>query len=285
MTAWWRVGRHRGSSAAVPFLHIAVLTIIQGITEFLPVSSSGHLVLVPVVTGWQDQGLVMDVAVHVGTLAAVLVYFWRDLLQIVLGFVGGHWRRRDRRLGRALFGYLVVSAIPVIVAGGLLYLLAPTALRDPAVVAWATIGFGVLLYAADRGGLTVREVEHMSLGHAFFIGVFQVLALVPGASRSGVTMTAARLLGYERPAAARFAMLMSIPVIAASGTVAGLEVARRGDPIITHDAVLAAVLSFAVALLAIAVLLALLRRVSFTPFVIYRLLLGGAVLIWLYYPA
>ena len=186
----------------MPFLHILVLTIVQGITEFLPVSSSGHLVLVPLVTGWQDQGLVMDVAVHVGTLAAVLVYFWRDLGQIVLGWIGGNWRRHDRRLGRALGFYLVVSAIPVIVAGGVIYLLGHETLRNPEVVAWATIGFGILLYLADRIGLTVREVEHTTLGHAFFIGLAQVLALIPGASRSGVTMTAARWLGYERPAAA-----------------------------------------------------------------------------------
>jgi len=269
----------------VPFLHIVVITIVQGITEFLPVSSSGHLVLVPLVTGWQDQGLVMDVAVHVGTLAAVLVYFWRDLGRIVLGWIGGHWRRHDRRLGRALGFYVVLSALPVIVAGGLVYLLGYATLRNPEVVAWATIGFGVLLYVVDRIGLTVREVEHMTLGHAFFIGFAQVLALIPGASRSGVTMTAARWLGYERPEAARFAMLMSIPVIAASGAVAGYEVWQQGDPIVTGRAALAAALSFGVAIVSIAGLLALLRRVSFTPFVIYRLLLGGAVLVWLYYLA
>ena len=267
----------------MPFLHIVVLTIIQGITEFLPVSSSGHLVLVPFVTGWQDQGLLMDVAVHVGTLAAVLVYFWRDLGQMLLGWIGGNWRRRDRQLGRALGFYLVISAVPVILAGGAIYVLGHEMLRNPEVVAWATIGFGFLLYFADRIGITVREVEHMTLGHAFLLGLFQVLALIPGASRSGVTMTAARWLGYERPEAARFAMLMSIPVIAASGAVAGYEVWQRGDPLVTADAALAAALSFGVALVAIALLLALLRRVSFTPFVIYRLLLGGAVLVWLYY--
>ena len=267
----------------MPFLQIAVLTIVQGITEFLPVSSSGHLLLVPVVTGWPDQGLVMDVAVHVGTLAAVLVYFWRDLWQIFLGWLGGNWRRRDRRAGRALGFYVVASAVPVIVAGGVVYLVGHAALRDPEVVAWATVGFGVLLYVADRAGLTIRRIEHLTLGHAFLMGLFQVLALVPGASRSGVTMTAARWLGYERPEAARFAMLMSIPVIAASGAVAGYEVWREGDPIVTAYAALAAALSFVVALFAIAGLLALIRRVSFTPFVIYRLLLGGAVLVWLYY--
>ena len=267
----------------MPFLHIVVITIIQGITEFLPVSSSGHLVLVPFVTGWQDQGLVMDVAVHVGTLAAVLVYFWRDLGQIVLGWIGGRWRRHDRRLGRALGFYLVASAVPVILVGGAIYVLGYEMLRNPEVVAWATIGFGILLYFTDRIGMTVRRVEHMTFGQALFIGLAQVLALIPGASRSGVTMTAARWLGYERPEAARFAMLMSIPVIAASGTVAGYEVWRQGDPILYSSAALAAALSFCVAILSIALLLALLRRVSFTPFVIYRLLLGGAVLVWLYY--
>ena len=269
----------------MPFLHIVVLTIIQGVTEFLPVSSSGHLVLVPLITGWQDQGLVMDVAVHVGTLAAVLVYFWRDLWQIVLGWMGGNWRRPDRRFGRALGFYVVVSAIPVLIVGAVVFLLAPTAFRDPEIVAWATIGFGFLLYAADRMGMTVRRIEHLTLRHAFAIGLFQVLALVPGASRSGVTMTAARWLGYERPAAARFAMLMSIPVIAASGAATGFKVWQQGDLVVAADAVLAAALSFAVALIAIAGLLALLRRVSFTPFVIYRLALGGAVLVWLYYMA
>ena len=227
----------------------------------------------------------MDVAVHVGTLAAVLVYFSGDLWRILLGWIGGRWRRRDRQLGRALGFYLVVSAVPVIAAGGVLYVMGYAVLRDPAVVAWATIAFGVLLYAFDRIGLTVRRVEHVTLGHAFFIGLAQILALIPGASRSGVTMTAARWLGYERPEAARFSMLMSIPVIGASGAVAGYEVWTQGDPIVYANAALAAALSFVVALVAIAVLLALLRRVSFTPFVIYRLLLGGAVLVWLHYLA
>jgi len=269
----------------VPFLQIVVLTIVQGITEFLPVSSSGHLVLVPLVSGWQDQGLLMDVAVHVGTLAAVLVYFWRDLGQILLGWLGGGWGRRDRRLGRALGFHLIVSAIPVLIAGAAVFLMAPEVFRNPEIVAWATVGFGILLYVADRLGMTVRRIEHMTLNHAFLIGLFQVLALVPGASRSGVTMTAARWLGYERPEAARFAMLMSIPVIAASGAAAGYRVWKAGDPVVTQDAMLAAALSFAVALLSIALLLALLRRVSFTPFVVYRLALGGAVLVWLYYLA
>ena len=144
------------------------------------------------------------------------------------------------------------------------------------------LGFGLLLYGADRLGMTIRRLEHMSTGHAFAIGLAQTLALIPGTSRAGITMTAARALGYERAAAARFSMLMSIPVIAASAGAAGREIARRGDVVIAADAALAAGLSFAAALVAIAGLLALLRRVSFTPFVIYRVLLGAGLLAWIY---
>ncbi len=267
----------------MPLLHIVVITIIQGITEFLPVSSSGHLVLVPVITGWPDQGLVLDVAVHVGTLAAVMVYFRRDLWHITAGLVSWPGRRQERRTGRVLGGYLAVSAIPTLAAGGAIAALAPALFRDPMIVAWTTLGFGVVLYVADRSGMTIRRIEHMSLTHAIAIGLAQVLALVPGTSRSGITMTAARALGYERAEAARFSMLMSIPVVAASGVAAGLEVARQGHAIVAADAALSAALSFVVALLAIAALLKLLRRVSFTPFVIYRVLLGAGLLVWLYW--
>ena len=267
----------------MPLLHVAVITVIQGITEFLPVSSSGHLVLIPVITGWPDQGLVLDVAVHVGTLAAVMVYFRRDLWRIAAGLAGGRGGRKERRTGRVLGGYLAVSAIPTLAAGGAIATLAPALFRDPMIVGWTMLGFGVALYVADRSGMTIRCVEHMSLTHAIAIGLAQTLALLPGTSRSGITMTAARALGYERAEAARFSMLMSIPVVAASGAAAGLEVARRGQAIVAADAALAAALSFVAALLAIAALLELLRRVSFTPFVIYRVLLGAGLLAWLYW--
>ena len=267
----------------MPLLHIAVLTIIQGITEFLPISSSGHLVLVPVVTGWEDQGLFLDVAVHVGTLAAVMVYFWRDLWRIAVGFLGGRKKRKEGKSGRRLGYFLMISAIPALGAGGAIALLAPDIFRDPAIIGWTMLGFGVVLYVADRFSMTVRRVEHITLPQVVVLGFAQVLALVPGTSRSGITMTAARAMGYERGEAARFSMLMSIPLIMALGVVGGLDVARRGDAVAAADAATAVLLSFATALIAIAGLLALLKRVSFTPFVIYRVLLGAGLLGWIYF--
>lgn len=266
--------------ALVPFHHLAVIAVVQGITEFLPVSSSGHLVLIPAAAGWADQGLVLDVAVHAGTLAAVVVYFRRDLGRVLAGAMG--IGRGERRAGRALGLRLAVSAVPALATGGAIAALAPSVFRDPAIVGWTTLGFGIVLYAADRFGMTMRRVADMSLRDAVVIGLAQALALVPGTSRSGITMTAARFLGYERTEAARFSMLMSVPVIAAAALAAGWELARRGDAVVAADAVLAAALSFATALAAIAALLALLRRTSFTPFAIYRVLLGAALLGWLY---
>ncbi len=261
-------------------LHIVILAIVQGISEFLPVSSSGHLVLLPYLAGWQDQGRNIDIAVHVGTLGAVLVYFWRDIWAILAGFAGG--RRRERRAGRALGIHLLVSLPPVLVAGALLVTFAPDLFRSPLIVAWTMLIFGVLLWLADRVGMTVRRIEHMTVGSAFIIGAAQVLALVPGTSRSGITMTAARFLGFERGEAARFSMLMSIPVIIAAGAVAARDMAQSGEPILTGDAGLAAAISFVTALFSIAILMLMLKRVSFAPFVIYRLFLG-VVLLVLYY--
>ena len=267
-------------------LHIVILAAVQGISEFLPVSSSGHLILLPKIAGWQDQGLNIDIAVHVGTLGAVLVYFWRDIIAIILGFFGGKRRerreRRERRAGRLLGIYILASLPPVVVAGGLLAYFAPDFFRSPLIVAYTMIIFGVILWIADRVGITVRRVEHMNFSSALFIGLAQILALIPGTSRSGITMTAARFLGFERSAAARFSMLMSIPVIIAAGAVAARDLMQAGEPIITGDAGLAAALSFVTALITIAVLMQLLKRMSFTPFVLYRLSLG-VVLLVLYY--
>jgi undecaprenyl-diphosphatase len=158
-----------------------------------------------------------------------------------------------------------------------------TALRSAEVIAWTTIGFGVLLYVIDRACMTVKTTEHAGIRDALFIGLAQVLALVPGTSRSGITMTAARLLGYERTESARFSMLMSIPTILAAGALAGLELYETGDVAIQGDAIVAAALSFICALFAIALLMRWLRFASYTPFVIYRLLLGGFLLWWVYF--
>jgi len=264
----------------VPFLHIAVLAVVQGITEFLPISSSGHLVLVPVVFGWPDQGLVMDVAVHVGTLGAVMLYFWRDVWGMFLGVLGLVRGRADP--GARLAGLVIVGTVPVVLAGFALNKLDPDGLRSVALIGWTTLGFGVLLYLADRFGLTVRRLTDLRVSDAVVIGLAQVLALIPGTSRSGITMTAARILGVERTEAARFSMLLSIPTILGAGMLKGAELAQSGDAALTADAMVAAGLALISALLAIWAMMAWLKRATFTPFVIYRILLGAG-LFWFAY--
>ena len=260
--------------------HILVLAIVQGITEFLPISSSGHLVLTSKILEWPDQGLLIDVAVHVGTLAAVMIYFWRDLLTISVGTARLAIGRGGP--GARLAGYILVATSPVVIVGffGRDYI--AVYLRDIEIIAWVTIGFGILLWVSDHVGMTVRRVEHLSHWDVLFIGGAQVLALIPGTSRSGITMTAGRFLGLERVEAARFSFLLSIPTILGAGVLGGLELRESADIQLGQDVLLAIGLSFVAGLISIAVMMHWLSRVGFTPFVIYRLLLGGALLYWIY---
>ncbi len=257
------------------WLQLVVLAVVQGITEFLPISSQGHLVLVPAVTGWPDQGLAIDVAVHVGTLGAVVVYFRRDLVRMAAGIA-----RRDN--GGKLALQVTVAALPVMLAGIALFAFGAERLRSIEVIGWATLGFGVLLYAVDRACPARRRLGQMTLGPAVLIGLAQVLALIPGTSRSGITMTAARALGFERREAARFSMLVSVPVIIAAGALQAVALYRTGDAVLTGSAVIAAAMAFVTALGAIGFLMRWLTRASFTPFVAYRVVLGVALLVWAY---
>lgn len=259
---------------------IIVLAIVQGITEFLPISSSGHLILVPVVAGWPDQGLMLDVAVHVGTLGAVMIYFWQDLFAMIAGVLRLLKGRRDP--GARLAGQVLVGTIPVLVGGYLFDQYVGDAMRSIEVIGWATLGFGILLYVADYMSMTVKRIDHSSYLDVLVIGLAQVLALIPGTSRSGITMTAARFLGFERPEAARFSMLLSIPTIAASGLWLGLNMYEADDMALTQGVIAAAGLSFITAILSIAALMAWLQRSSFTPFVLYRIILGVALLAFAY---
>ena len=258
-------------------LQLTVIAVVQGITEFLPISSSGHLRLIPLLSDWPDQGLMIDIAVHVGTLFAVFVYFWRDVLAMLAGLV--RIRSGMAHPGVRLIVYLIIATVPVVAAGFAVTEFLGAGWRNSLeVIAWATFGFGLLLHLSDRVGLTVRRVEHLRLSTAFAIGLAQVLALIPGASRAGVTMTAARVLGFERRDAARFSMLMSIPTIVAAGAFAARELIVSGDPVLQWSALLAAGIAFVAALIAIAAMMGWLRRATFTPFVIYRLVLGGVLL-------
>ncbi len=267
--------------AGLTLLHIIVLAMVQGITEFLPISSSAHLILVPIVTAWRDQGLMIDVAVHVGTLAAVMVYFWRECWSMVRGMINLVLWRGTREARLVL--YVVIATLPIIPVAWLLKDFVANDLRQGVqVIAWATLGFGVLLYIADRLGMRIRRIEHMTAFSALAIGLAQVLALIPGTSRSGITMTAARFLGFERAEAARFSLLISMPVILGIGILAGLDLYAAKNLAIGVDALLAAGFAFIFALITIALMLRWLARASFTPFAAYRVVLGIGLLVWIY---
>ena len=260
------------------WLQILVLASVQGLTEFLPISSSAHLVLVPALTGWPDQGLAFDVAVHVGSLAAVLIYFRRDFaamlregLRLPLG-AGEHGR----------LAWLVVAAtIPVGVAGLAVGSGLSEALRDPLVIAAATIGFGLLLLVAERTGAKSRGVGTLGLRDAIVIGCAQILALIPGTSRSGITMTAGLLVGLTPAASARFSFLLSAPVILMAGGYETLKLAAGAADaqwsMLAAGALVAAVCAYA----CIHGFLRLVDRIGFLPFVAYRVVLGAALL-WIF---
>jgi len=266
----------------MPLLTLVLAALIQGITEFLPVSSSGHLILLPQLTGMADQGQVIDVAVHVGTLCAVVLYFWSDV-RIASGGLTRLARGKIDTKGAFLALCLIVATIPVVIVGLVLKLSGlDMMLRSTAVIGWTMIIFGIVLYWADQTGKTDRTAGAWTLKHAATMGLWQAISLIPGTSRSGITITAARQLGYTREGGAKLSMLMSIPTIIAAGTLAGVEVAATANVQAAKDGSLAAVLAFFAALVALTLMMRLLKSVSFTPYVIYRILLG-IVLLWVAY--
>jgi undecaprenyl-diphosphatase len=262
-------------------VQIIVLSLVQGLTEFLPVSSSAHLILGGKAFGWADQGLVFDVATHLGTLFAVLLYFRADLFQMVASCLRPVRTDDDRRHRTLLIG-IALASVPVLVVGFLARDLVEQYLRDVRVIAWMTLVFGLLLWLADARSRRDRNIEELGWKSAVWIGLAQVCALVPGVSRSGVTITAGRLLGFAPDAAARFSFLLAIPVIAAAGGYGALKVFTGAAAIDWSQFLLALAFSALAGWVCIAAFLALLRRVGLLPFVVYRLALA-AVLLWMVY--
>ncbi|MCC7410527.1 MAG: undecaprenyl-diphosphate phosphatase [Gammaproteobacteria bacterium] len=257
-------------------LHIAVLALVQGFTEFLPISSSAHLILVPVLTGWQDQGLAYDIAAHLGTLVAVCAYFRRDLLAIA----GDCWRRAGGgpETAASRTGWLLLWAtVPAAVAGLVLHDVIERELRSPLVIAATTAGFGLLLWWADRIGRRGRGEGELRLADALLIGCAQALALVPGTSRSGITITAGLLRGFTRQAAARFSFLMSIPVTALAVMLELWDLLQGQVHAAWTGLALISVLSCASAWLCIYLFLRVLDRIGMAPFAVYRLALGAVL--------
>ncbi len=261
---------------------LLLVAIIQGLTEFLPVSSSGHLILLPFVTGGPDQGLAIDVAVHVGTLLAVILYFRSEVAEATFG-LGRLVRGRADTPGARTALLLIVATIPVLAVGLLFKVLGiDEMLRSIAVIGWTMLIFGIVLYWADRTGEKTRSASDWQMKDAIWMGLAQAVALIPGTSRSGITITAARKLGYDRTGSATLSMLMSIPTILASGALLSLDVIGEADWQLAKDASIAAAFAFIAAMLALVLMMRLLRSVSFTPYVIYRVILGIALLAYAY---
>ncbi|WP_417604567.1 undecaprenyl-diphosphate phosphatase [Primorskyibacter flagellatus] len=266
----------------MPLFHLMLVALIQGVTEFLPVSSSGHLILLPSLTGMQDQGQVIDVAVHVGTLFAVVLYFWPDVRDALYG-TRRLLRGRIDTPGARLAFCLALATLPVIFAGLVMKLTGlDDLLRSVKVIAWTMLIFGLVLWWADKTGAERKSTGDWTPMEAVKLGLWQAVALIPGTSRSGITITGARRMGYARLDAAKIAMLMSIPTILASGTLLGLEVAVTADVAAARDGVIAAAMAFVAALAALWLMMRLLRSVSFTPYVIYRIILGVLLLVYAY---
>jgi undecaprenyl-diphosphatase len=236
----------------------------------------------PGLTGLQDQGQVLDVAVHIGTLGAVILYFWADVRKAIIGcgdILCGRFKTEPAKLTLLL----VIATIPVIIAGLLLKLSGYSeALRSIKVIAWTMLIFGIVLYFADQKGRQDKQASDWNIGDAIKLGLWQMIALIPGTSRSGITITGARKMGYTREDGARISMLMSIPTIIASGVLLGAEVVSTADIQAAKDGAIAASFAFIAALLALTLMMRLLKSGSFTPYVIYRVILG-VILLWIAY--
>jgi undecaprenyl-diphosphatase len=260
-------------------IQLIVLSLIQGITEFLPVSSSAHLILVPLLAEWQDQGLAIDVAAHFGSLFAVVYYFRKDISRIIFAGINSIVKKEFSEIDSKLFWYLVVASIPVLISGFLLRDIVSNYLRDPLIIAAASIGFGLLLWYADVTGKRIRQINSLSMRDAIIIGLAQALALVPGTSRSGITMTAALMLGLDRKSAARFSFLMAVPIILAAGSYESLKLIQMDAVVDITNFMITAFLSAISALLSIHIFLKFLDKIGMLPFVIYRVVLGIVLIV------
>ncbi len=257
-----------------------LLAVVQGLTEFLPISSSAHLILMPYLFGWRDQGLAFDVAVHVGSLAAVLAYFRHQLVELWHGWwrhVTGYGESEASRLAWAV----LLTTIPVTAVGGLFYAWIEAHLRDPLVIATTTLGFALLLGWADRSGSRTRTEADITWRDIIIVGCAQALALVPGTSRAGITITAGLWVGLRRRAAARFSFLLSIPAIALAGSRKTWDLIVAPGPVPWVLVLAGAAISGVTAFLCIHWFLRLVERIGLSPFVVYRLVLA-VVLFWIY---
>jgi undecaprenyl-diphosphatase len=257
----------------------ASLAIIQGITEFLPISSSAHLALFPEIAGTHDQGTLIDASIHLGTLFAVLIYFFTDFKNMIKGFLKPKKYSREAKLSYNI----LIAFIPTAIAGALLlHFEIIDIFRNKYIIASTTIIFGILLYLADHLSKQKELLHNISFKHSFFIGLTQILALIPGVSRSGITMTAGLYKGYTKEAAVKFSLLLSFPTIAAAGLASLYEITNSGNTLMLNTALISAFFSFIASYIALKIFMQLVKskNISFIYFMIYRLILGTALFIF-----
>lgn len=270
------------------YLPIILIALIQGVTEFIPVSSSGHITLFQNLMSFigidgfhlsKIDRLRLEIAVHFGSLIAVILYLWKDCLKIIVDFfkaLFGKWSQNS-----ILAFHILLASIPVCIFGAFFYKKIAYNLHSIYIIAWATFGFGLILFICDRFK-TQYSLSVMKWPHALFIGLCQICALIPGASRSGVCISGARILGFNRFESARFSLLLSIPILLAASAVAVYDHSHSHSFYISSTMYYGALFGFISSFIAILLFMSWIKRASFTPFVIYRVLLGGGLLLWLY---
>ncbi len=263
----------------VDFLHILFLAFVQGITEFLPISSSAHLALAPYIDGMADQGLSFDVAIHVGSLLAVILYFRHDVLALTVDTTRHYLMRGPETNHSHLGKHIIIATLPIVVIGAATVGFAMDDLRHPVIIGLASILFGLLLWYSDWRGEKNRTLDSMKVTDALLVGLLQAFAIIPGTSRSGITITAGLLLGYKAREASRFSFFLAIPTILLSGVLMSYKLISGEDAVDWGDMLIGAVLSFLFAWLAIHWFLKLLDRTGMLPYVIYRVILGAILLI------
>ncbi len=256
-------------------LQYFIIGFIQGVTEFLPISSSGHLVLISEVSSWNDQGLFTDIAVHGGTLIAVLIYLRKEIIKIIKNFF------QLKSFHNIILFKIILATLPAVIVGFFIYSYIEIYFRNLKVVAWASIIFGIILYFSDKKDNKNNSWDQISFKNAFIIGLFQIMAFIPGSSRAGVTITGARFLGINRTNAAIFSMLLSIPIILASLTLSFLDLTNNSiNEVNLQQSFFAAIVACITALLSIHFMMSLIQKTNFNLFIIYRICLGFVLLVF-----
>lgn len=262
-------------------VQIITLSLVQGITEFMPISSSAHLLMISKILGWQDQGLIMDVAVHLGSLVAAILYFFSDVVSALRGSIDFVTSKKNKR--RKLFLAIVISTLPIVLVGYFLKDTAMTTFRTHnmiVTVAWASILFGALLWLVDIFAKAKKGGDTISKGQALFLGCLQILALVPGVSRSGIYMTGARMLGIKRTESVRISTLFGLPVLFAASALVAIELYNARDIALTTQAGVATLISFCASMASIRFMMLWFKKSTMTPFAIYRIFFGITLLLY-----